>query len=412
MGVATIKVKSQEEKAAAAAPTTAAGERRQRRRRKEAGKRKKRKTPRAARRRWRRPGRERARTGGRRSRRSWRACSPARRAVAAPRGGAPRAQQQAARTGSGRRPRAARPERKTLGAAPSPACGPRTRRRLPRLSPAPARNTPGGLPLLGLPAGFLAPRPPRSCRRLQPPSSGFGAAPAPPHHLLHPTTSAAAPRRRRGPPPGSAALTLNSVARAPAPPRRTASPSPAAAAAPTPSCPARARRPAPSPQPRPRPPPAAAAAAARRPRRDAEAPQPCAMLARVRRAVPLDDFLQLSALYRQGALPAATFRSHCRHLLGEEAFADVFPELLALLPDIAKQQVSSGSRSPPELMAAHEEEEGPGSLPIQVCASCGQVLASGDLRHHQASHRLENHFASTTLDKASTTVASAWDSRK
>lgn len=53
----------------------------------------------------------------------------------------------------------------------------------------------------------------------------------------------------------------------------------------------------------------------------------------------LQEFLQMSSLYRQGSLSADSYYSHCQEAMGDNAFKQIFPELLVLLPDINKQQV-------------------------------------------------------------------------
>lgn len=59
----------------------------------------------------------------------------------------------------------------------------------------------------------------------------------------------------------------------------------------------------------------------------------------LRTPTALDEFLQMSALFRQGSVTADVYHSHCRAAMGSEAFMKIFPELLVLLPDIEKQQV-------------------------------------------------------------------------
>lgn len=59
----------------------------------------------------------------------------------------------------------------------------------------------------------------------------------------------------------------------------------------------------------------------------------------------LDEFLQKSFMFRQGFLSAEMYHSHCREAMGATAFDQIFPELLVLLPDIAKQQVGAGFSS-------------------------------------------------------------------
>ena len=53
----------------------------------------------------------------------------------------------------------------------------------------------------------------------------------------------------------------------------------------------------------------------------------------------MDDFCQISKLFRQGEISASDFYSRCLETMGPESFAHIFPELLVLLPDIEKQQV-------------------------------------------------------------------------
>lgn len=109
-------------------------------------------------------------------------------------------------------------------------------------------------------------------------------------------------------------------------------------------------------------------------------------------------FKSHSGEFRQGMISAAQYYKSCRDLLGEN-FQKIFSELLALLPDTAKQQ---------ELLSAHTDfrsrEKPPNSkskknrknvwqtstqqldLDCCVCPTCQQVLAHGDISSHQALH--------------------------
>ncbi|XP_036052987.1 E3 ubiquitin-protein ligase ZNF598 isoform X2 [Onychomys torridus] len=109
-------------------------------------------------------------------------------------------------------------------------------------------------------------------------------------------------------------------------------------------------------------------------------------------------FKSHSGEFRQGMISAAQYYKSCRDLLGEN-FQKIFSELLALLPDTAKQQ---------ELLSAHTDfrsrEKPPHSkskkskksvwqtsaqqwgLDCCVCPACQQVLAHGDISSHQALH--------------------------
>ncbi|CAO2642201.1 E3 ubiquitin-protein ligase ZNF598 [Lemmus lemmus] len=109
-------------------------------------------------------------------------------------------------------------------------------------------------------------------------------------------------------------------------------------------------------------------------------------------------FKSHSGEFRQGMISAAQYYGSCRDLLGEN-FQKIFSELLALLPDTAKQQ---------ELLSAHTDfcsrQKPPSSkskknkknvwqtstqqlgLDCCVCPTCQQVLAHGDISSHQALH--------------------------
>lgn len=51
-----------------------------------------------------------------------------------------------------------------------------------------------------------------------------------------------------------------------------------------------------------------------------------------------DEFSNISKLFRSDKCNARAYYEHCEAVLGER-FESIFPELLALLPDIYKQQV-------------------------------------------------------------------------
>ncbi|GLV44611.1 uncharacterized protein CBL_13457 [Carabus blaptoides fortunei] len=93
------------------------------------------------------------------------------------------------------------------------------------------------------------------------------------------------------------------------------------------------------------------------------------------------EFKTLSSLFRSGVYSAEEYYRSCKSIM-KDNFARVFPELLVLLPDIDKQQ---------ELYAIHTKETG-SKRGLEVCATCGQVVSTGDLRSHLASHRMDNHF--------------------
>ena len=96
------------------------------------------------------------------------------------------------------------------------------------------------------------------------------------------------------------------------------------------------------------------------------------------------------------------FHRQCRVVMGAEAFKRVFPELLALLPDIDKQR---------ELFKVHKREtssSGRGMKGLEACGTCGQILRDSDLKAHCTSHTLENHFPALRTGPAPDGSAGAW----
>lgn len=98
----------------------------------------------------------------------------------------------------------------------------------------------------------------------------------------------------------------------------------------------------------------------------------------------IEEFRYVSGLFRAGTCDAKEYYTHCREVMGTNAFESVFPELLVLLPDIVKQQ---------ELFKVYKKEVGGRTKGLEMCATCGQILKNGtDFRMHMSSHTLENHF--------------------
>lgn len=107
----------------------------------------------------------------------------------------------------------------------------------------------------------------------------------------------------------------------------------------------------------------------------------------------LYEFKQISNMFRNGDFPSEEYYEHCKTEIGCE-FAQIFPELLVLLPDIKKQQ---------ELFNHHVKKGGSKNM-LEVCASCNQVVYSNDLRSHLANHTLENHFPALGAQE----ISSVW----
>jgi len=104
------------------------------------------------------------------------------------------------------------------------------------------------------------------------------------------------------------------------------------------------------------------------------------------------EFRTLSGHFRQGTASAAEYHSACVRLFGAEKLADIFPELVVLLPDIQKQH---------ELLTAHNKYRANGGARDQVaqvlvCATCQQVVSSRDFRAHVTAHSIDANFPSLT----------------
>lgn len=87
-------------------------------------------------------------------------------------------------------------------------------------------------------------------------------------------------------------------------------------------------------------------------------------------AAAVEDFKAASRAFREGSISADEFYARCRGALGSQ-LDQVFAELVALLPDIARQQELVVGRAPAALAA---------------CAACGQLLAPRDRAAHQQTH--------------------------
>ncbi|XP_015109847.1 E3 ubiquitin-protein ligase ZNF598 [Diachasma alloeum] len=97
----------------------------------------------------------------------------------------------------------------------------------------------------------------------------------------------------------------------------------------------------------------------------------------------MEEFRHFSGLFRRGTLSGEHYYKRCRSAMGADAFRDVFPEMLVLLPDVAKQR---------ELFDLHKKEVG-GVKTLDVCSTCGQVVKTGsDFKAHLSSHTLDSHF--------------------
>ncbi|XP_067630809.1 E3 ubiquitin-protein ligase ZNF598 isoform X2 [Eurosta solidaginis] len=101
------------------------------------------------------------------------------------------------------------------------------------------------------------------------------------------------------------------------------------------------------------------------------------------------EFRYISQKFREGVYKTQPYYEHCQAAL-KDRFDYIFPELLALLPDINKQQ---------ELYLVHSQQlnklpptERKQAHKLEVCTVCKQVLISGDFESHKKQHDLKENF--------------------
>ena len=119
------------------------------------------------------------------------------------------------------------------------------------------------------------------------------------------------------------------------------------------------------------------------------------LIADIREALePVEDgfmnFRTLSGQFRQGMMEASEYHYSVRTLMGAADFDRIFPELLALLPDVSKQK---------QLWEAHQiATSSIGNVKYGAQSSksqkggCGQVTAASDFQHHSRQHGDSENF--------------------
>lgn len=129
-----------------------------------------------------------------------------------------------------------------------------------------------------------------------------------------------------------------------------------------------------------------------------------------------DEFKSFSGEFRRGQISASDYYQRCRSILGEKTFEDIFPELLALLPDIDKQQ---------QLLAIHSscrDESNDNVLRIsskvragwksptslRSCPTCQQVVVSDDFDSHTENHSQNADFPSLNSSWSQNLKCNAW----
>ncbi|ETN61632.1 hypothetical protein AND_006706 [Anopheles darlingi] len=129
-----------------------------------------------------------------------------------------------------------------------------------------------------------------------------------------------------------------------------------------------------------------------------------------------NEFKRMSQMFLDGQYNGAAYYEQCKCALGDR-FNETFPELIALLPNIAKQQelylvYCQDEKNRPR--PATGKGRGTGSSAnrvLEVCQVCKQVLISTELTEHAQTHYLENNFPKLGRngnDEAGAKLGSAW----
>jgi len=111
----------------------------------------------------------------------------------------------------------------------------------------------------------------------------------------------------------------------------------------------------------------------------------------------VSSFRELSADFRQGRVSASDYHDKCLKIFGHDKFNAVFPELVALLPDVPKQrQLLKIHRELVSSMKASVKSSSAWSSAVcdslTLCVLCGQVLLLDDRRDHENAHNLDSEY--------------------
>ncbi|XP_035911847.1 LOW QUALITY PROTEIN: E3 ubiquitin-protein ligase ZNF598 [Anopheles stephensi] len=128
----------------------------------------------------------------------------------------------------------------------------------------------------------------------------------------------------------------------------------------------------------------------------------------------LMEFRTISQMFRDGQYEASAYYDHCKIALGDR-FQEIFPELIALLPTIAKQQelylvFCQDEKNRPKTGSAVAKGKASNSVStkLEVCQVCKQVLVQDDLTEHYQTHYMENNFPKLGKADEGKVGASAW----
>lgn len=119
------------------------------------------------------------------------------------------------------------------------------------------------------------------------------------------------------------------------------------------------------------------------------------------------DFKTLSGEFRRSDITASQYYKRCCEILGKDNFLEVFPELLALLPDIEKQQELLTVYMQSECMVKNDKvlkisgksRNAKGAWTktqsgFLTCQTCRQVLVRKDYNSHLVLHNIDSDFPS------------------
>lgn len=124
-------------------------------------------------------------------------------------------------------------------------------------------------------------------------------------------------------------------------------------------------------------------------------------------SLQFDDFKNLSGEFRRSDISASEYYKRCGEILGKENFNEIFPELLALLPDINKQQELLSvymhseclKKDDKVLKISGKSKNAKGAWTktqsgFLTCQTCRQVLIRKDYNDHVSQHNLDTDFPS------------------
>eukprot|EP00088_Acartia_fossae_P024005 TRINITY_DN24963_c0_g1_i1.p1 TRINITY_DN24963_c0_g1~~TRINITY_DN24963_c0_g1_i1.p1 ORF type:complete len:155 (+),score=35.50 TRINITY_DN24963_c0_g1_i1:63-467(+) len=98
----------------------------------------------------------------------------------------------------------------------------------------------------------------------------------------------------------------------------------------------------------------------------------------------LKDFRELSSRFRNsGKMSAKEYFEGCVQDKSDGVITAFLPELIALLPDIKKQEA---------LLILYSQRYPESARELAQCFICGQVLTSRDICDHDSSHLLDEDF--------------------